>query len=88
MMYPFCVVTLYALQELVVNREPDAPISLVGSKAREGWNGEGNSRSRKSLQAIRFMLDYGLPALVIVFIAFFWGLGFNNRAQQNLKNAC
>ena len=88
MMYPFCVVTLYVLQELVMNSEPDTPVSLVGSKAKEGWNGKGASMSRKILGAIRFMLDYGLPVLVIVFIVFFWGLGFNNRAQHDLHKTC
>ena len=62
MMYPFSVVTLYSVMEFMKD-DINTPINLKEKKKY--------SRKNKTILAITFMLDYGLPILVIIFIFFF-----------------
>ena len=63
MMYTFSVVTLYSVMEFMKD-DINTPINLKQKKKY--------SRKNKTIIAITFMLDFGLPILVIIFILFFY----------------
>ena len=82
MMYPFCVVTLYSVMEALKNKKTNtktvAPDCLY---TRDLMN-------ERSMRAVTFLLDWGLPILVTVFIIFFWSLGITNYVSSQLDNVC
>ena len=69
MLYPFCVVILYSLLQLV-KIDSNVPVPMIADKTKLS--------SRKVARIITFMLDYGLPCTVTVLIIVFWVLGTSN----------
>ena len=80
MLYPFCVVTLFAILEFL--KEEDQT-SLTPFSDRK------DIRNNKTIRGVTFMLDYGLPITVIIFITLFWVLGLTNTsAPTTIKKSC
>ena len=67
--YPFCVVVLYSLLKMVLT-DSDVPVPVMAGKEK--------LRNRRAASFILFMLDFGLPCIVIIFIIIFWVLGIAN----------
>ena len=70
MVYPFSVVTLYSMLEFLKQQDQDIPVDMKIEKR--------NWKIKKVVKIINFLLELGLPVLVIVFIIIFWILGIIN----------
>ena len=70
MIYPFSIVTLYSVIEYMKDDDIDTPVTLK--------QGTAGSRKKRTITVINFMLDYGLPFIIISFIIIFWVLGIIN----------
>ena len=82
MMYPFCVVTLYSVMEALKNKKTNTKtVDPDFLYTRDLMN-------ERSMRAVAFLLDWGLPILVTVFIIFFWSLGITNYVSSQLDNVC
>ena len=68
MMYPFCIVTLYSIMELI--KDDDICISFM--------QGEQKNKRQRTIKAVNCVLDYGLPLMAFLFIVIFCVLGFIN----------
>ena len=71
MIYPFCVVTLYSMLEFLKGQDQNVPVAMKIEK--KTW---------KIKEVVNFLLDTGLPAIVLIFIIFFWTLGIININSQ------
>ena len=82
MMFPFSVVTLYSVLECIKKCDQNTPKPLMATK--KGYN------SKRIINFVTFMLNYGLPFLVTVFIIIFWVLGIINTvaASTEFESAC
>ena len=72
MLYPFCAVILYALQEFLMEMDRNIPIGFTEDKRR--------MMTERATLLVRFMLYKGLPLLAVIFISTFWSLGINNTS--------
>ena len=70
MVYPFSVVTLYSMLEFLKQQDQDIPVDMKIEKR--------NWKIKKVVKTINFLLELGLPVLVIIFIIIFWILGIIN----------
>ena len=80
-MYPFCVVMLYAVLELVSEGDSNIPVSLVQNKGRMVMN-------KKTKWIVTYLLNPGLPLIAIFFIMIFSWLGINNTRTIKTNNSC
>ena len=80
MMYPFCVVTLYSVMEILREDNLNTPVLLMRNTKL--------LRSKKKLRTVSFLLDYGLPMLVTIFIIIFWMLGIMNTVAPAKYKSC
>ena len=78
MFYPFSVVILYSILQFLNTRNQDIPISM---KSEEN---EGNIR--QVTEIVNFLLDYGLPVIVLIFMMIFWILGINHTSSEFSKS--
>ena len=76
MLYPFFVVFLYAIIEVLEHRQNK---TAVGDWMR----GPGNI-----LRTVSILLDWGLPILMITFIILYWTLGLVNYTWPDIDNIC
>ena len=67
MIYPFSVVTLFSILEFLKGQDQDIPVAIKIEKRT--W------RIKKMVKIVNFLLDFGLPICVIIFISIFWILG-------------
>ena len=82
MMYPFCVVTLYSVTEALKNKKTNTKTAALDClDTRDLMN-------VRSMRTVTFLLDWGLPILVAIFIIFFWSLGITNYVSSQLDNVC
>ena len=80
MLYPFCVVTLYSVLQILVAREQDVPVAMGIEKTK--------LKIKRATKFVNFLLDSGLPTLVIIFIVIFWMLGITNITSNEINNSC
>ena len=80
MLYPFCVVTLYSVLEFLKAQDQDIPVPVKNEKNK--W------KVTKVVKLINFLLDFGLPVIVIIFIIIFWILGINNKNSPEIRKSC
>ena len=73
MIYPFSIVALYSVIEFMKEDDIDTPVTLV-----HGTSGSGKKRA---IRIIIFMLDFGLPLIIVNFIIIFWVLGIINTKE-------
>ena len=73
MIYPFSIVALYSVIEFMKEDDIDVPVTLV-----QGASGSGKKRA---IRIIIFMLDFGLPLIIVNFIIIFWVLGIINTKE-------
>ena len=76
MVYPFSVVTLYSMLEFLKQQDQDIPVDMKIEKR--------NWKIKKVVKIINFLLELGLPVLVIVFIIIFWILGIINIQKKTM----
>ena len=79
MLYPFSVVTLYSVMEFFKDDDLTTPAPFYPP---------AHSRSKKTIKITTFLLDFGLPVVVMIFIIFFWVLGIINTKTTSLHNTC
>ena len=79
MMYPFSVVTLYSVMEFMKD-DINTVVNIHKRKKKSGKD--------QAILVITFMLDYGLPMLVIIFIFFFWMFGIINTSATPSNKFC
>ena len=77
MFYPFCVVTLYSVLQFLNARKQNITLK---SEQDEG-------KIKKITGIINFLLDNGLPIIVLIFIMIFWILGINHTSSE-LNKSC
>ena len=80
MLNPFCVVTLYAVKQTLLEGDHNSPVTMV---QLEGW-----SVKQRSTRVVTFLLNKGLPLLSIIFTIIFWLLGINNTVKAELYDSC
>ena len=79
MMYPFCVVTLYSVMEVVKNRKTHNKTSSINPVVTKDWI------NIRTVRTLTFLLDCGLPLVVITFIILFWILGLTNYTELDTR---
>ena len=75
MLYPFCVVTLYSLMDNIKNKK---------TKSKTGALDCIDTRDLMNMRTIRtvtFLLDFGLPIFVIIFLIIFWIFGLTSSSE-------
>ena len=77
--YPFSVVILYSILQFFNTRNQDIPISMMKSE-------ENGGKIRKITEIVNFLLDYGLPIIVLIFMMIFWILGINHTSSEFNKS--
>ena len=76
MLYPFCVVTLYSAIEVFKNKKNCKNIcSMNPIETKDLIN-------IKTIKTLTFVLNWGLPVVVTIFILIFWILGLTNSDEQ------
>ena len=80
MLYPFSVVTLYALIEFLKGQDQDIPVPARSEKSK--W------KVTKVLKLLNMLLDFGLPIIVLIFIIIFWILGIINTNSAEISKSC
>ena len=78
MLYPFSVVTLYALLEFLKGQ--DIPEPAMSEKSK--W------KVTKVIKLLNMLLDFGLPVIVLIFIILFWILGIINTNSAEISKSC
>ena len=74
MFYPFCVVTLYSVLHFLKTRNQNIPIPMKSEK-EEG-------KIKRITEIVNFLLDLGLPVIVLIFIIIFWILGIKSTSSE------
>ena len=82
MMYPFCVVSLYSVIEALKNTKTKSQISS------DAFTESRDLKKNNTIRIVSFLLDWGLPLLVIIFIIGFWAAGLANNASSKITNVC
>ena len=83
MLYPFFVVTLYTVREVLTNKK-----NTIKTTGSGDWVNKDNKINTRAVRAVTFMLDWGLPTLVTLFVIFFWLLGMINVASPDVESIC
>ena len=78
MLYPFLVVSLYSIMEVLKNKN-NKIVTAAGDWVEKG--------QLKTVKTISFLLDWGLPLLVTTFIFFYCTLGLVNYSSD-VENIC
>ena len=80
MLYPFFVVLIYAILEVLEHTQNKVK-TAVGDWMIEIDQG-------KLLRTVSTILDWGLPLLVTTFIILYWTLGLVNYTWPDIDNIC
>ena len=84
MMYPFFVVSLYTLIEVLKNKKNKIQVK----KAAGEWINKENQCNIRMIRMVSWTLVWGLPCLVTTFIIIYWTLGLVNYASTNVDSVC
>ena len=82
MLYPFFIVFLHSTMEVVKNISSSTKIET------SDWTRSSEERGKKIKNCFRFLLNYGLPSMVIFFIIIFWTFGLINKDSKNIDSLC
>ena len=82
MLYPFFVVSLYSIMEVLKNKK-----NKIQTSAGD-WIEKGHLMNSRSVKTVAFLLDWGLPLLVIIFIIIYCSLGLVNYTYPDVDNIC
>ena len=78
--YPFCVVTLYSLLQVLKEHDQDIPVPVKVAKA---------ARKYESVKKIvNLLLDFGLPIIYFIFMIIFCILGIIKTTSKVEINSC
>ena len=80
MLYPFSVVMLYSTLYFVKQKTQNILVPMKIETVE--W------KDKILPRIIIFLLDFGLPVIVIIFIIIFWVLGIINTASSKSNNSC
>ena len=78
--YPFCVVTLYSLLQILKEHDQDIPVPVKVTKA--AW------KNKSVKKIVNFLLDIGLPIIYFIFIIIFCILGIIKTTSKVDINSC
>ena len=81
-LYPFLVVSFYAIMEALKNKNNKM------KTASSDWIDKGVMLNTGAVRTVSFMLDWGLPILVTIFISLYWSLGLANYTWANFDSSC
>ena len=84
MLYPFFVVSLNSLLEVLKNKKNNINIKQISDDMMYSEE----KMNETSLKIVSFLLDWGLPIMFTVFIGIFWALGLANYATVNVGSFC
>ena len=82
MLYPFLVVSLYSILEVLKNKK-----NKIKTAAGD-WIDKGNLLNSNTFKIVSFLLDWGLPLLVTIFIILYCTLGLVNYTSSDVENIC
>ena len=82
MLYPFFVVSLYSIMEVLKNKKNKI------ETASSDWLKTGHLLNSRALKTVSFLLDWGLPLLVTIFIILYSTLGLLNYTLSQVDNIC
>ena len=85
MLYPFFVVCLYSIREVLKNRNKKNRIKI---KMAGDWKEAGDTLNSKTVMSVSFMLDWGLPLLVTIFVILYLALGLLNYTFSDVDKIC
>ena len=77
MIYPFSVVTLFSILEFLKGQDQDIPVAMK-SELRT-W------KIKKVVKIVNFLLDFGLPTMVMIFIMISFILGIFNTNSARIS---
>ena len=80
MLYPFSVVMLYSTLYFVKQKTQNILVPMKIETVE--W------KNKILPRIIIFLLDFGLPVIVIIFIIIFWILGINNKNSPEIRKSC
>ena len=78
MCYPFLIVSLYTVLEVLKNRKNKI----------EDNNGNWIEKKERKIQTVYFLLNWGLPIFIGIFIIFYWIVGLLNQYSAELDTVC
>ena len=84
MMYPFFVVSLYTVMEVLKNKKNKSQVKQAAGE----WINKEDKYNTRMIRMVSWTLDWGLPCLVTTFIIIFWTLGLVNYASTNVDSVC
>ena len=80
MLYPFLVVSLYTVMEVMKNSDNKIQVS----KGPEEWV----VREDRSMKIVTHLLELGLPILMTFFLIVYCALGLQNAAAIHVNDLC
>ena len=84
MLYPFFVVTLYTVMEVLRNNKSKIKVK----KSSGEWIDKEDQTYKWTMRTVSYLLDWGLPVLVTIFIIIYWTMGLVNYASTNVDSIC
>ena len=82
MLYPFFVVSLYSIMEVLKNKK-----NKIQTKTGD-WIDTGDLLTKRTMRTISVLLDWGLPILVTHFIIIYWALGLIKYTWSDVHSIC
>ena len=81
MFYPFLIVSFYTIREVLKNQKHN--VKSISCN----WIEEDEDDGSK-LIIVSYLLNWGLPLLMIIFISLYWFIGMLNYFSKNLHGVC
>jgi hypothetical protein len=81
MCYPFLIVSLYTVREVAKNQN---------NKVKNNgctWLEEDEEDDRK-IRNVSYLLNWGLPLFMSIFISLYWTIGMLNYFSPNMHGVC
>ena len=77
MFYPFLIVSLYTIKEV-----------LKKGNDIEKINNDWIDKNEKKIKMVSCLLSWGLPLLMSIFVSFYWTVGLVNHFSTDLESVC
>ena len=84
MLYPFLVVCLYTLLEVLKNKKNQ----IQTQKISGDWIDNQFLLNIRMVKFVHFWLNYGLPIFDISFIIIYWTMGMVNHGFTHVHSVC
>ena len=78
MFYPFLIVSLFTVKEVLKKRN---------NKVKSN-SGNWIEHNEKKIRIVSYLLSWGLPVLMSLFIIFYWTVGLVNYFSTDLQSVC